>query len=456
MERNKPYLSSIRDKHPTIAYDAVAYEAGAKKTAEDTNTNYLKSVETLDLAVRTIANVISLCDMTLIKTDTKGKEVKANVKNIDMEFPNETDSSVDFLRKLAVNIYTQGAGLIVTEEGKRGKLPGKMINFYALDVARIEAISDGKKLISEFKYNSEDGGEVFFKAEDCVYINDSIDPSNLLYSLSRLKALNDVVLMQGGIVRQTKELLSGGAKDASIISSDSPISERNMRVIKKEFDTFMTSATSSSMFLNTPLNITKIGNSMSGKEMIELLLALNTMMIEAFAIPGALLGRSNGGANRSTDITYSIRVFFSMQIKPVLKNIEKQLTRFLREQMGLKNISMKFKYDDLDILKLAEEEQSALILAQLKGGLISLNEAREKTEYIPVDGDAANNVFMPAYLLGGSPVSYNNFDEDLARYLDKQGVGASDSLPAGNAGGEDNTNVVTDSRGGTQDEPAGV
>ena len=130
-----------------------------------------------------------------------------------------------------------------------------------------------------------------------------------------------------------------------------------------------------------------------------------------------------------------------------------KMTRFLREQMGLKNTSMKFTFDDLDILKLAEEEQSAIILAQLKGGLISLNEAREMTEYAPVDGDAAGNIFMPAYLLGSSPVSYNNFDEDLARLLDSRNAGTDEELPSGNAGGEDNTNVESDSRGGPQDGP---
>lgn len=449
--RNKPYLSKIRPKHPTIAEDAVAYEAGAKKTYTDTYTNYVASIETIDIAIRSIAAIISLADMKFVKIDNKGKMSPAKVKNMDLEFPNETDSSVDFLRKLAVNIYSQGAGLIVTEESKRGKLPGKMLNMYSLDVAKISAISDGKRLISEFEYEAESGTPIIYDAADCIYINDSIDPSNLLYSVSRLQALNDVVLMQSGIVRQTKEMLSGGAKDASIISSDAPISERNMKIIKARFDEFMLSATSTSMFLNTPLSITKVGNTMSGSEMLELLTSINKMMLESYAIPPYLIGRYQSGANRSTEITYANRIFFTMQIKPVMKNIEKQITRFLREQLGLKNISMVFDYKDLDIIKLSDEERSTMILAQLKAGLISLNEAREMTEWAPVDGDAANNVFMPSYLLSDSPISYNKFDEDLARRVELMSAGnASKPLPAGNAGGADNTSVINDSRGGQQ------
>ena len=450
MERNKPYLSKIRQKHPTIEHDAVAYASGANKSFDETYTEFIKNIETIDLAIRTIGNIISLADMKLYKVDNNGGKKPANVKNLDLEFPNETDSSVDFLRKLAVNIFSQGAGLIVTEEGKRGKLPGKFINLYALDVAKIEAQSDGKKLISQFLYKSESGTDIIYKAEDCIYINDSIDPSNLLYSLSRLQALNDVILMQAGIVKQSKEMLAGGAKKASIISADAPISERNMKLIKAEFDRFMDSATSTSMFMNIPLNVNAVGNSMTGKEMLELMIQLNSMMLEAYAIPPYLLGRYKSGANRNTEITYSNRIFFTMQLKPVLKNIEKQLTRFMREQMGLKNIEMQFDYSDLDILKLSDDEKSTMVLAQLKGGLISLNEAREATEWSAIDSDAADNVFMPAYLLGGSPVSYNNFDEDLARMLD--GASKDDTLPSGNAGGDDNTNVESDSRGGPNGE----
>ena len=451
MKRSKPYLSKIREKHPTIEHDAIAYASGSKKTFNKDYTGYMGSVETIDTAIRTIANIISLCDMNLVKVDTKGVKTTANIKNIDLEFPNETDSSVDFLRKLAVNVFSQGAGLIVTEENTRGKL-GKMQNFYSLDIARVEAISDGKSLISEFKYTAEDGTEIPYDASKCIYINDSIDPSNLLYSLSRLKALNDVILMQAGLVVQTKELLAGGAKSASIISSDAPISDKNMKVIKTEFDSFMSSATSSSMFMNTPLNVTKIGNTMSGSEMLNLLQELNSMMLKAYAIPPVLLGADNKSANLNTSITYGIRVFFSMQIKPVLKNIEKQFTRFLKEQMLLKNIKMEFSYNDLDILKLAEEEQSAMVLSQLKAGLISLNEARILLEWLPVDSEAADKVFMPQYLLGSSIISYDSFNEDLARSLDQQNAGTTEeSLPAGNSGGKDNTNVITDSRGGEQD-----
>jgi len=181
MQKSKPYLNTIRSKHPTIAYDVSAYASGSKNSSDIVYTEYIQSIETIDLAIRTISNIISLCDMKLYRLDNKGVKKPHSIKNLDLEFPNETDSSVDFLRKLAVNVYSQGAGLIVTEEGKRGKASGKMINLYVLNVASIEAVSDGKKLISQFKYKAENGTDVYYKAEDCIYINDSIYKLNFLF-----------------------------------------------------------------------------------------------------------------------------------------------------------------------------------------------------------------------------------------------------------------------------------
>lgn len=451
MSKNKPkpYLETLaRSKHPTIAVDAVAYQSGSKKSFETANIAYITSVEKIDLAIRSIANIISLCDMRLYKEDPRTKKLSpTSVNNLDFEYPNETDSSVDFLRKLAVNIFAQGAGLIVTEEGRRGKLTNSMINFYSLDVSRVTVESDGKSLISNFIYTSESGAELKYDASDCVYINDSINPSNLLYSLSRLKSLNDAIMMQAGIVNQAKVMLTGGAKDSCILSCDQPISPSNMETVKNTFNEFITNTASTSMFVNMPLNVDKVGNSMSGAEMLALLSEINDMLLAQFAIPPYLLGDYKSGANRNTEITYSNRIFFTMQLKPVLKNIEKQISRFMKESLGLRNVVMRFDYRDLDILMLSDEEKSDMVLKQLKGGLISLNEARQQTEYAPVDGEAADKVFMPSYLLGSAPVSYNAFDEDLSRMLQTR-----EALPSGNAGGDDNTNVITDSRGGANEE----
>lgn len=453
MIRNKPYLTSIRDKHPTIKHDAVAYEAGGGKTFDEINYDYIKSVETVDLAIRTIANTISLCQLSMYTKDSDNKLKPAVVDNVDFDFFNETDSRVDFMRKLSVNIWGQGAGLIVTETGKRGTL-GNMLNFYNMDMSRVTAVSNGKQLISEFVYTAEDSSEIRYKAADCIYINDSIDPTNLIYSLTRLKSLNDVLIMQAGVVNQSKEMLTGGSKKASIISADTPISERNMTKIKSEFDSFMKSATSSSFFMNTKLDVQSIGNAMTGKDLLELFTMINDTILKHFSIPSFLLGVSSKGANKTEEVSLLLRTFFNSQLLPVLTNIELHFTRFFREQLGLQNYVVKFDYSDLNILKMPEEIQVDLTIKKHKAGLITLNEARSMLELDDRDDEAAGKIYMPAYLLGSAPVSYDDYDSDLERMLNL-GTITDGSLPAGNSGDDDNTSVIDDTRGGDSEPKDG-
>ena len=97
-----------------------------------------------------------------------------------------------------------------------------------------------------------------------------------------------------------------------------------------------------------------------------------------------------------------------------------------------------------------EELQVTMVLSQHKAGLLTLNEARELLDMPKRDDKAADKIYMPAYLLGGAPVSYDDYDSDLERMLNLGSMGVEDSEASGNAGGEDNTNVETETRGGEQ------
>ena len=94
-----------------------------------------------------------------------------------------------------------------------------------------------------------------------------------------------------------------------------------------------------------------------------------------------------------------------------------------------------------------------MVLKQHKGGLLTLNEARGLLDMSPRDDEAADKVFLPSYLLSSFPLSYDDYDTDLERSLNISDAGGDvELLPPGNAGGEDNTSVVGDSRGGPQDD----
>ena len=435
--------TAVKIKHPTVAADFTAYTSEAQKSFSSDYTNYVKSVETVERVIRLIANIMSLTKFKIYKEDNNGDLKPLKVKNVDLMFPNEIDTHIDFKRKLAVSIFSQGAGVIVAESNKG------ITNFYTLDVGRISIESKGKNLIDEFTYTAESGEKIIYKAKDVIYINDSVDPSNLLYSLSRLQALNDVVLIQAGIVARTKEFAAGNAKESMIISTETPMSPDTQGKIKTAFDTFMASSSSSSLFLNTKLDTKLVSSSMSGADMLAFFKEVNDMIISSFNLPAYLLGEESKSGSSSEQVLYGLRIWFTTNLLPIIRNIELHFTKYFRNILGIKQCVVKLDLSDIDILDDFIEMKTDRALKLSKGGLISVNEARTMIELEPLAADSASLHFMPAFLLGSAPVTLENFTQEVERLL--QGTNTNPgALPSGSSGGADNTNVITDSRGGAQ------
>lgn len=438
-------LHELIAKHPTIKNDFVAYTSGAGKTFDNTIQSYIREVETVERAIRLISNILSLCKYKTFKESPMGlKEFK--VKNVDLLFLNELDSYVDFNRKLASSLFTQGASIILSEQNK-DKLRESDVNFYVYNPADWTIESDGSKLISKFIYTAKDGTPYEYKPEQVLYINDSIDPSNLLYSLSRLKALNDVILMQAGIVAKTKQYSQGGAKDSLIISAKDPIGDKQQDKIKKAFDEFTASTTSKSILINSDLSVDRVSNSMTGAEMLEFFKEVNQIILDQFNLPPALLGDySASGANKNEELLFSLRVWFTTVLKPVIKNIGLQFTKYFRNQLQVKNVIVELDVSEIDILDDFIDAKVDRAIKLHKAGLMSLNEARALAELPELDGEAATWHYMPQYLLGAAPITYENYDAEVERLL--QGQSQGDTTATGNSGGDENTSVTDGTRGG--------
>jgi phage portal protein BeeE len=257
--------------------------------------------------------------------------------------------------------------------------------------------------------------------------------------------------MQAGIVARTKEFASGNAKESMIVSTETPMSADTQGKIKTAFDTFMKSSSSTSLFLNTKLDTKLVSSAMTGADMLAFFKEVNQVIINSFNLPPHLLGDlSRGGANKDSETLYAIRIWFTTNLLPVLRNIELHFTRYFRLQLGLKQAVVKFDLSDIDILDDFIEMKTDRAIKLSKAGLMSVNEARELVELKPLDDDSANLHFMPAYLLGSAPVSLENFSTEVERLL--QDTANTEPLPSGSSGDEDNTSVITDSRGGASDE----
>ena len=302
-------------KNPTIKVDATAYVAGGNKEFDSDYNLYLTSVETLDKAVRVIANVASMAKIEVMK-DVSGTLKPLKIKNVDLEFNiNEVDSQSDFLRKTFSSIFTQGASIVLAEKSKKTGF----VSFYPYDPAKFAIEASESAVLNLFTYTSESGSTLDFKPEDVIYTNSTIDVTNLVYAVSRLKPLNDMLTLQANIMKQTSDFYSTGSKDSVIISPKEPMSIDNANSLKDTFNTFIQSRQTRALFLNSEVDIESISNSQTPTDIMNALKEINDVIVQSFGIPPYLFGDYAGYVNDGAVKTAS-RLFFEIQLKPVFKS----------------------------------------------------------------------------------------------------------------------------------------
>lgn len=429
----------VTSKNPTIKNDATAYTAGGSKTTSADYDTYLQSVETLDKAVRIIANVASMAKLEVVR-EVSGVMKPYKIKNVDLDYAiNEIDSPADFLRKVFSSMFTQGSSIVLVEASKETGFLG----FYPYSPAKFTINATEKSVISEFVYEAEDGSEIPFKPQDVIYTNSTIDVTNLVYPVSRLAPLNDLMTLQANMMKQTDEFYASGSKDSVIVSPKEPMSAINAQGLKAIFDEFIQSRQTKTLFLNTEVDVKSVSNAQNPKEIMEALTTINDMIIEAFGIPEYLYGSYAGYVNDAAVKTAS-RLFFEIQLKPLFKSFDYQMTKYFRNTLKLKNAIVRSNFDDIEILHDSMETKVELSSKLLKLGMISLNESREMVELEPLDTEEASKHWLPAYLVSSRPVAIEDYKELLdSGFFDDNTDMAGEADGVSGSGGVDNDTELT-------------
>ena len=427
----------FKTKNPTIKEDAVAYASGGGKEFTETYNDYINTVETVEKCVRICANVASNASIGVFREISK--ELKPyKIKNIDLEYGiNEVDSQPDFIRKVFSSMFLQGASIIIAEESSKTGL----VSFYPYDPAAFVIEASESAVLNKFTYTSKSGSEVEFKPEDVIYANSTVDVTNLVYAVSRMKPLTDMLNLQANIMKQTTDFYSTGSKDSVIISPKEPMSKDNAETLKDTFNTFIQSRQTRALFLNTDVDVQSVSNAQTPTDIMRALTVINDIIVESFGIPPYLFGNMQGYVNDAAIVTAS-RLFFEIQLKPIFNTVAFQMTKYFRGTLGLKNAVVQFDYSNIEILQdnLTMKIDNASKLYKL--GLMSINEARVECELEELDDEAANLHMLPAYLTGSAPVPIEKYEDLLASGFFETATGT-EASGTGASGGEDNETELT-------------
>jgi len=246
-------------------------------------------------------------------------------------------------------------------------------------------------------------------------------------------------------MKSQRDYYASGGKESVIISPDEPMSESRAKDLRTAFQEFISSRKTQTLFLNYKVNVDQVSDAESAKDVMEALTTINNLIIESYGVPRCLLGDYQGNLNDPAIVTAS-RVFFTVHLKPIFKEIEYKFTKYFRDTLGLKDAIVEFDYSDVDILENSVEVQTDIAGKLYKLGLISMNEAREMVEIEPLGVEEANWHMLPAYLVSSTPVAIENYQEAI-----QQGLLSSTptQTPSGASGGDDNQTLDN-----TQSDPA--
>ena len=434
------FLKRLTTKNPTVKQDYIAYAQGAGNEYSSDYNDYLESVEALDKAIRIIANIASMAKFETFSENTAGVLRPLKIKNVDFRYnTNDQDSSSDLLSMIFASIFTQGAAIVLTSDNKSTKYK----NFFSYDISKFKIYAKENNLFDSFVYSSEGGSEVIFKPTDVIYMAPRLSSSNLVYAVSRLKSLNDMLVLQANIMKQQTDYYASGGKNSAIISPKEPLGQDKASQLKTAFDTFLQTTATKTLFMNTEVDVASMSNAQSPTQIMAALKDINNLIIEQFGIPPYLYGNYQGYVNDAAVVT-ACRLFFQVHMMPVFQNIAYQFTRYFRNTLKLKGAIVQFNFSDVEILKDDLKVKTDRAQALLKQGIISFNESRVMCELAPISSPAADLNFIPAYLTGQYPVSLQNYDTDMVKLLDLQDT----PMPNGSSGGIDNENKITGSTGG--------
>lgn len=434
LEKLKNLLKRNTTKQfPTTQQDFIAYTAGAKATFKANYNTYVSSVEALERAIRVYSNVAAMANMKVYK-DLNGELKPLKIKNIDLEFNiNELDSQSEFIRKVFTSIVVHGAAFVIASQDSKSGL----IMFYSYDPTRFKINAKENNIIESYSYSSEGGAEVTFKPEEVIYISENINTGNILYPISRLSALQDLLELQANMMKQQKDYYSAGGKSSVVISPKEPISAEKAKELKGTFDTFIQTTAVKAMFLNTDVDVETVSNAQTPNQIMEALTSINTQIVKSFGIPEYLLGDYRGYVSDAAVQTAS-RIFFQVQLKPIFKAIEHGFTKYLRNTLMIKNATIKFDYKDVEILEDNLQVKVDLAEKLFKLGALSINELRAAAEMLPLPDESANYHHLPAFLQSGNPVAIENYDAAIAALRATEGT---TNIPNGSSGGADNQPV---------------
>lgn len=403
--------------------------------------SYIEASSRLDTVIRTAASVASAAFIEYGKEDSKGVFKKSTFKQADGLYMNDYQTESDWLFELFGTLLTYDKVLLVPEDSKYKNRAG-LLDWVIVPDDKFTATVGTSQTIEKFTYTSSGGSTTEYVYDEVVYITRNLTATNLVYAIPRLKSLMTTIENILGIHNFMAEYITSGGKSSIIASSDSLLSEEQNREVKNALNGFLRTNKPKALILNSEkFSLSKVSDSLTTAGVLDIMTMLSEEVTKAFNMPLYLLGEYSSSTQGQT-VVYANRTWFEIQLRPLFTTIATALTRHFRDSFGIKNARVRFNFSNISLLEDSDTEKLDIVERAVKLGTMSVNEGRDMMGWERLSAPAADLHHVAAYLLGVNPVSYENFEADVARNNDTTGgTNNTDQVPNGDGGQNNATDM---------------
>ena len=409
------------------------YVDGGQNPATDEVEKYYSTSELINSCVRFIAETAGMAKPRVYRLNPNtGEKLPVRDKKL-RDWINRPNPFLTWQNLIELNIKSlllSGNGYLTFEKVKG------TYETWSLVPSKVDVVPDKTNYLKGYIFDQK----IAYKPEEIIHTK---IPSirNFYYGESPVLSLVDSLLLESYSVEELKATYQNGVLIKGVLQSSLPLSPDQIDTLREQFNQLYNAQSKYNRGVAVlPSGLTFEPISMNTKEagLLDSLGIANQRVLQVFRINPIVLGGLAEATTRIRELYVSV---LTNAVLPYIKNVEQQVTLFLRKQYKDDNIVFELDLDEISMLESAFEIKANTIKTLVSTGVLSLNEGRELLNLPKIDSEFADKHVLPAYLVG----SEVNFIEDLSEtsQLTGNNAGETPQSPPGSS----------DPQGGAADMP---
>lgn len=324
--------------------------------------------------------------------------------------PNPYYSGVLLLKAFVSDWLLGNAYLLKVRGGSVGATRGRVVELYWIPSSQIEPRWDANngEYIGWYDYTVD--GQIYrYDPSDVVHLRNGFDPTNVRKGLSRLAALLREIATDDEAANFSAALLRNMGVPGLVISPsdrDTELTEADAETIKAQAaQRYGGDNRGATMVVSAPINATSFGFNPQQMDLKALRRVPEERISAAVGVPAIVAGLG-AGLDRSTysNMEEAREMFYETSIVPAYRLFAAEFhSQLVSDFEDVNRVVVDFDISKVRVLQADEDALHTRIREDVKAGLLTINQGREKLGWDQLDG--CDVLLLPVSVMATDPAT---------------------------------------------------